>query len=745
MFRQNITRIFVLLIIGQSILFAQSADPSLLTLERIFTNEEFVPEELDDIKWLEDKSKYTMLESSESVEEAEDIVSYEIESGNREVLVPASMLIPEGKETPLTIDNYYLYESQHLLLIFTNSKKVWRHNTRGDYWILNMDTGSLTQLGKGFPASKLMFATISPDFTNVAYVCLNNLYVENLSDHSITALTKDGSKTIINGTSDWVYEEELRLRNAFRWSPDGKRIAYWQFDAEGVGIFNMINNTDSLYPKLIPIQYPKVGTTNSAVRVGVVDAAGGETTWFKIPGDPRNNYIAWMEWADNSDEVLIQQLNRLQNTNKIILGNADNGYIQIVHVESDKAWLRVVHDLKWYNDGKYFTWRSEKYGWSQIFIISRDGLRQNLITPGEYDVINISLIDDINGWVYFIASPDNPTQRYLFRTKLDGTSSLEKLSPEEQKGTHAYNISPDGKYAFHTFSNSNTPPVTQLISLPGHNTIRVVVDNAELKSKYDKLKIKPVEFFRITIEDGTELDAYKILPYNFDPSKKYPVLFFVYGEPAGQTVLDRWGRNSSLWHQMLAQQGYIIMSVDGRGTPAPRGSEWIKCTYKQVGIVSSADHAAAVGEICKLSYVDATRIGIWGWSGGGSNTLNAILRYPDLYKMGISVAPVPDQRLYDTIYQERYMGLPVDNEEGYRLGSPITFAHQLKGNLLLIHGTGDDNVHYQGTERLMNEFIKHNKMFSLMSYPNRSHSIREGEGTSRHLYETMTLYLMNNL
>ncbi len=741
----TILKCVVLVFCVQLFSYAQTNDPSLLTLERIFTLREFDTQRTGDIQWLDDGNKYTMLEASESVGGSEDIVSYEIETGKREVIIPANRLIPKGGTAPLRIENYELYLSQNLLLIFTNSRRVWRINTRGDYWVVNLENWEMHQLGIGFEPSTLMFATFSPDFKKIGYVCKNNLYVENLDDHKITALTKDGLETIINGTFDWVYEEELRLRNGFRWSPDGKRIAYWQLDASGVGIFYLVNNTDSLYSRIIPIQYPKAGTTNSAGKVGVVSVEGGETTWFKVPGDPRNNYIARMDWAANSDEVVIQHLNRLQNTNEVMLCNAENGDVSLIFVDNDAAWVEVVNDLKWFNDGAEFTWLCERDGWRHVYLISRDGKNIKPVTQGDYDVISIEVIDEKNDWLYFIASPDNPTQRYLFRTKLNGSGGLQRISPEEQGGTHNYNISPNGKWAFHTFSNINTPPITELINLPDHKSIRVLVDNSDLRERYSLLKKLPTEFFRVKIEDGAELDGFKILPHNFNPSKKYPVLFLVYGEPAGQTVLDRWGRASSLWHLMLAQQGYIVMSIDNRGTPAPRGREWRKCIYGQIGILASQDQAAAVREICRWNYVDLSRIGIWGWSGGGSMSLNMIFRYPDIYKTAMSVAPVPDETLYDTIYQERYMGLPVDNAEGYKNGSPITFAHQLKGNLLIAHGTGDDNVHYQGTERLINELIRHNKIFSVMPYPNRSHGIYEGQGTTRHLYGTMTWYLHNNL
>ena len=326
-----------------------------------------------------------------------------------------------------------------MLLIFTNTKRVWRANTRGDYWILNLETNNLKKLGGDAKSSTLMFATLSPNNKYVGYVRENNIYIESVLDDEIIQLTKDGSETIINGTFDWVYEEELNLRNGFRWSPDGNRIAFWQLDAEGIGVFNMINNTDSIYSQIIPVQYPKVGTTNSASKVGVVEIESKEIKWFKVPGDPRNNYIARMDWAESSDEVIIQQLNRLQNENRVYLGEAETGNVNNIFTDKDDAWVEVVDDLIWFKDGKYFTWLSEKDGWNQVYLISRDGKEIKKIT-GEYDVISIAGIDKVNEYIYFIASPENATQRYLFRKSIFNEEEKELLTPENISGYNTYDI-----------------------------------------------------------------------------------------------------------------------------------------------------------------------------------------------------------------------------------------------------------------------------------------------------------------
>ncbi len=695
------------------------------------------------VRWLPDGNSYIRLEQNKETN-GQDIVKYDVKTGDKSILISSKAFIPEGESKPLELDNYNWSNDNSKLLIFTNTERVWRYNTRGDYWVLNLSTGKLQQLGKGLPGSSLMFAKFSPDADRVAYVSKNNIYVENLNDSKISQLTSDGCDYIINGTFDWVYEEELDCRDGFRWSSDGKYIAYWQADTRGTGTFYMINNIDSIYSKVIPIPYPKVGTTNSSVKTGVVPAAGGESKWFDIPGDPRNNYIARMDFIPNSNDIMIQQLNRLQNTNTVWLVNAENASVSKLFADSDSAWVDIHDDIVWLKENKYFTWVSEKDGWLSLYIISRDGKTFTKAFNADFDVINILNIDEKNGYVYYIATPDNYTQRYLYRSKMNLKSKPEKLTPANFDGTNGYDISPNSKYAIHRFDNRVTPSKVSMISLPDHKLIRVFEENKQAKEDFDALKLNPKEFFRVDIGDIT-LDAWMIKPQSFDPTKKYPVIFYVYGEPAGSTVQDRFG-GGDLWHQYLASQGYLVMSVDNRGANVPRGRAWRKSVYKQIGILASKDQAAAAQKISQMySYVDTSRIGIWGWSGGGSMTLNMMFRYPNIYKTGVAVAFVADEKLYDNIYQERYMQLPTTNPEGYKEGSVITHAKNLKGNLLLIHGTGDDNVHYQNCEMLVNELIKDNKMFSMMAYPMRSHGIYERENTTFHLYQTMSKFWLEHL
>jgi dipeptidyl-peptidase-4 len=712
------------------------SNPAPLTVERIYGSSEFDTEEITEVRWKKQGAGYVALEKTKA---GQQLVGHDPVQGTSEILVPDHWLIPAGEISPLTIEDYELSGDGSRLLIYTNSKRVWRVHSRGDYWILDLSTRQLKKLGGDLPPSTTMFATSSPDGKHVAYVHRNNLFVQDLSDFRITPLTKDGSDTLINGTFDWVYEEELFLRNGFRWSPDSRSIAYWQLNSEGVKEFYITRSDDGSYARLISIRYPKTGERNSAARIGVVNAQGGETVWLQIPGDSREYYLAKMEWA--GDKVVVQQFNRRQNCNVVMVTEPKTGKVRTLLSEEDAAWVENNNEFRWIDNKQKLVWLSERDGWQHIYLI---GDKVTQLTKGKFDVIQIEAIDEKGGRLYFLASPDNPTQRYLYSVSLQG-GAIERVTPTEAPGAHSYSISADAQWAVHTYSSFTRPPVTNLIHLPDHKLVKKFGDNAALKKKLDALRLGSSEFFRINIDKDTALDGWCIKPTGFTASKKYPVLFYVYGEPAGQTVLDVWDGKRFLWHSMLAQQGYLIMSVDNRGTPAPRGRAWRKSVYRQIGILASADQAAAVRALLKeRAYMDPARIAIWGWSGGGSMSLNAIFRFPELYQTAMAVAPVPNQRHYDTIYQERYMGLPAENPEGYRNGSPVHFAHRLKGNLLIVHGTGDDNCHFLGVETLIDELITHNKHFTMLAYPNRSHAINEGPNTTRHLFETLTQYLRSH-
>jgi dipeptidyl-peptidase 4 len=714
-------------------------------LQRIFEGRDYRPETFGPAVWFDDNRSYGMVERT-GAGGAQELVEYDAASGARTVLADASLLTPKGAAAPLSIAGYAWTADRRRALIFTNTRPVWRQNTRGDYWLLDRDSRSLRKIGGDAPESSLMFAKLSPDGSRIAYVRERNLYVETLGSGAVRGLTSDGSTTIVNGTSDWVNEEELGIRDGFRWSPDGRSIAYWQFDTSGVEFFTLVNDTAALYPTVTRFPYPKPGTANSAVRVGIVEVESGVTRWMKTPGDPRNTYLATLQWSAGSGELLLQQLNRLQNTNDLLAADARTGDVHRVFRDTNKAWVDHAARLIEMDGGKAVIWTSEKDGWRHLYRVALDGSGDRLLTKFDGDVIDIEGVDAGSGWVYFTASPASALERFLFRAGLDGSGAVNRVTPAGDRGTHSYQMSSDGRWAFHTASRADVPPTVDLVQLSSQQVVRTLAGNAVLKATLAPMLVPVTEFVRVDIGEGVVLDGSVVRPASFDAAKKYPVIVYVYGEPASQTVVDRWGGERALFHRALADQGYVIVSFDNRGTPAPKGAAWRKIVYGTVGDLSSKDQAAAIRAFAgSHPWVDTARIGVWGWSGGGSNTLNCMFRFPDVFKVGVSVAPVPDQRLYDSIYQERYMGLPQDNADGYRVGSPINFADGLTGKLLIVHGSGDDNVHYQGTERLVNRLVEIGKPFDIMVYPNRTHAISEGAGTSLHVHSLIARYFLEHL
>lgn len=756
--------------------FAQQAAPAPETpkdtITRIFTGE-FSERPSPPPRWFDGGQSYIAMEPAAGGH-GQDLVKYDTATGkHRDVLITATQLTPEGTpreadgsgkmKEPLQIAGLSWSKDNQRVLIFTNTRRVWRTNSRGDYWFFDFKASKLKKLGGDAPEASLMYAKFNPDATRVAYVKKNDIYVEDLASGSIQRITGDGSDLTINGGSDWVNEEELDLHDCFRWSPDGKRIAFWQFDLHGVGNFALMYYlgkergvvTDIPYPQTGPypvemqVPYPLAGTANSAVRAGVVNADGkGSVKWMDVPGNSRQNYIAHMQWAD-ANTLLIQQLNRLQNTDNYLLADASSGAVHQMWRDHDDAFITIgfggLPEAQPIHEGRQFLVVSEKDGWMHVWVIDRSG-HETLVTRGAMDTAGIDGIDEKGGWLYFIASPDNATQRYLYRAPLDGSADPVRVTPVSFAGVNGYNISPDGKYAFHSFSSINDPGLRELVSLPDHKLMRTSSDSTEYKKKIAQFLTPPAEFFKVDAGDGVMVDGWMMKPPNFDPAKKYPVLVNIYGEPAAQTALDRWGGNGTLFHRHVASLGYLVVSFDNSGTPAPRGRAWRKAIYGAVGVLSSKQQTQALRSLGKMdAFVDLDRVAVWGWSGGGTNTLNLMFRSPDLYQVGMSVAPVPDQRLYDSIYQERYMGLPQDNVNGYKQASAVNFAAGLKGHLLIVHGSGDDNVHYQGTELLVNKLIELGKPFDFMTYPDRTHGIFEGPGTSAHLYHLLARYLTEHL
>lgn len=687
------------------------------------------------INWTDDGLAYTIVKAGA-------IVRVDPKTEAETVLVKKEQLTPSGSSSSLIPQSFNYSSDNSKLLIFTNTAKVWRYKTRGDYWVLDLAKNQLRQVGKSLPAQSLMFAKFSPDGKNIAYVSGHNLYSEDAMSGISRRLTSEGTRKLINGTFDWVYEEEFGCRDGFRWGPDSRQIAYWQVDATKIRDYYMLNTTDSVYSQVIPVEYPKTGSAPSPVRIGVVNLSNGATKWMKIEGDPQQHYIPRMEWS-GTNELVVQQLDRKQQESKLIYCNATDGSTRTFWAESDEAWVDLnVSDpagWSWINKGQDFLWVSEKDSWRHIYKISRDGKNVVLLTKGNYDIGEIKGVDEQNNYVYFSASPNNATQSYLYRVRLNNPNKqfrdeAELVSTGKLKGTHDYNISPNCRLARHSFSNHNTPMATEWIALPDHKPL----NSSKSISSSSKTASVNIEYLQVTTEDNIILDAWINKPKNFDSSKKYPVVFYVYGEPAATTTDDAFGNHMNfLYDKDMSEDGYVQVAVDNRGTPSLKGAAWRKSIYRKNGTTNIRDMAMGAKKILERNYMDKERVAVWGWSGGGTSTLNLLFQYPDIFTTGISIAAVTNLLFYDNIYTERYMGLPQENMEDYIKGSPITHVKGLKGNLLVIHGSGDDNVHYGNAETLINELVKQNKKFQFMEYPNRTHSINEGPGTSQHL---STLY-----
>ena len=706
-----------------------------------------------------------------------DVVWNESETGyftikdNNIVLVSTrgkedKVILSSSQVNNLEIESFSFSKSKNKILIFTQSVKVWRYNTRGDYWVYDFKKNEIQKLGRNMSSSSLMFAKFSPNERFVAYVSKEksesgirnsstsvNIYLESLDNRTIKKLTSsNGTKKLINGTFDWVYEEEFGCRDGFIFNEDGTRIAFWQIDANQVRDFYMINNTDSIYSYTIPVEYPKVGEDLTPARIGVINLSNEEITWMKIPGEENKFYLPRMTWMPGRNDLMIQQLNRKQNHSKIYIANANNGSTELLMEEKDEAWVdlrsswpyQVQAGWKFINNGKEFLYTTEKDGWSHIYRFDITYKTEYLVTKGNYDVVKPLAYDEKNESVYFIASPENPTERYLYKTSAKGDGKLIRVTPDVLEGSHNYQISTKAKYAFHSFSNYFTRPMQAIVSLPNHKFIN---ENQNMIEKYDleKKKDHPLEFFEITTVDDVTMEGWIVKPKNLDKNKKYPVLFYFYSEPAGQTGVNRYGAgNNGLYDGNLGEDGYVYVTFDGRGTPSPKGRAWRKAIYRNIGRINVRDMAMGAKAVFeKYEFIDTSRVAVHGWSGGGTATLNCLFQYPEIFHTGIAVAAVANQLTYDNIYQERYMGDPKESYQDYVDGSPIKYAKNLEGNLLYIHGTGDDNVHYQNAEMLANELIKHKKIFYMLSYPNRSHGIRE-DGAYPHVRLMFTDFLRKN-
>ena len=715
-----------------------------IRLKSIYDKREFVPASFSG-RWLRDSSGYLVLEIPEGRSEPE-LVQYDAMSGKRSILIGGDQLVVPGTTDRLVIQEFVQspVASQFLLQA--------RVNTDGEtgYWLFDSKSGELTAITAEIPRLSLE-STFSPNGDRLLFGRGPDLYVFDLADHRTTSLSQTDIQSERENGVQGSWRPDPMLVQA-SWSPDGRQMAYLQTDSSKVRQRPVIHPTDPSYPEVSHERFARVGTPIPTLRVGVVDAQGGETRWVDLPADPGTFYLNDISWAGNSEELLIEMLSRSRDSRTFLLANTKTGTTTKAYEESDPAWVDASYSanagLEWIQDGKAFVLLSERDGWRHAYVISRDGKQQTLLTKHASDIIARGPVDEQGGWLYFHSSPDNATQRYLYRIRLDGTGDPERVTPADQPGTHRYDFSPDRKWAFHTYSTFDLPPVIDLVQLPEHRSVRVLEDNAECRRRVSRLISQPTEFLKLDIGEGVVMDAWMIKPRDFDSTKKYPVFVFVYGEPHAQTVLDDWtgGQNHSMFHRMIADFGYLVVSIDGRGTPAPKGAAWRRAVYGSLGPLSTEEQAAGVKELARTrSFVDSSRVGIWGWSGGGSNTLNAMFRKPDVYHVGIAVAPKPQPDLYNAWFQEIFMRTREENPEGYRQAAAINFAEGLRGDLLIVHGTGETNTHLQITEGLVDRLIELGKNFDYMAYPNRDHGLREGKGTAVHLRMLMTRYLIEHL
>ncbi|HEX5724181.1 MAG TPA: DPP IV N-terminal domain-containing protein [Longimicrobiaceae bacterium] len=713
---------------------AQQQTQQELSVERIFGSGDFRLQSLPALHWMNDGQRFSFVQADSSG--ATDLWIEDARTGRRTRVVEGRALMLTDQTRPIEIEDYAWSADERKLLIYTNSQPVWRQNTKGHYYVLELAGGRLTPVSTR-PGWQ-QFAKFSPDGTRVGFVRDNDLHVTDLATGSETRLTRDGSETVINGTFDWVYEEELGVQDGWRWSPDGTRIAFWQIDQSAVKTFYWINDTRDVYAEPVSLRYPKAGSANPTARVGVVALAGGDVRWMDTGAD-REVYLARLEWAESPGELVIQRLNRHQNRLDVLLADAATGRSRVLFTESDPAWVDVDEDLRFVNGGRQLLWTSERDGHNHLYLYNRDGTLARQLTRGAWEVVQVTAVDGRGGWVYFTATEEGPAQRQLYRVRLDG-SGFAQVSTEP--GTHNVLMADGSPFYLDAHSRAGVPPLTRLHTAAGE-PVRTLVDNTRVRDLLAGAGLGAQEFFTFRTSDGVELNGWMIKPPGFDPSRKYPVVLYVYGGPGSQTVVDSWGGSRYLFHQMLAQKGYIVASVDNRGTGG-RGREFEKVTYLNLGQYEARDQIEAAQWLARQPYVDAARLGIWGWSYGGYMTALTMMQPSSPFKAGISVAPVAHWGLYDTIYTERYMRTPQENPEGYRRSAPTENAANLRGELLLVHGTGDDNVHFQNSVQLADRLQAAGKQFTFMAYPNRTHSISGGR-TSLHLYTMLANWLEQNL
>lgn len=693
-----------------------------IPLSKIWNSRDLQPRSAGSFRFLEDGRHFTRLQQNQ-------IVRYDIVSGK----VVEVMFTGDDS---LRIQEYTFSPGEQFILISTGNEPIYRYSSRAKYFTFDRKTNAIRPVADG---KKVMYATFSPEGSHIAYVHDNNLWYEPVAKGNAVQITQDGAvNAIINGASDWVYEEEFTLVRAFEWSPDGTRIAFYRFDESAVPSFTMQMFEDGLYPRDETFKYPKVGETNATVDVMIYDLPSGETLKLDTESD-NDQYLPRIQWTNDPDYLAVIRLNRHQNDLTLWLFSAVNGSRRVILREQDAAYIDVHDNLRFLKDGKHFTWTSEKDGWNHIYLHHLENASSRQLTSGPWEVTEFYGIDEKNGLIFFQANRKSPMQREIYSCSMrDGSI----MTIKDMDGYNSGQFSSTFDYLVHSHSTINSPTIHTVLTRKGE-AIRPIEQNNDLIEKQRLYGVQPVHFFTCPGHEGLTLNGWMIRPAQFDPEKKYPVLMFVYGGPGSQQVLDNWRGSNYWWFQMLAQQGYIVACVDNRGTGG-RGASFKKSTYLQLGHYETLDQIAAARYLGGLPFVDASRIGIFGWSYGGYMSSLCILKGSDVFKAAIAVAPVTNWKWYDTIYTERFMRTEAENPEGYKDNSAVYFADRLKGHYLLIHGMGDDNVHYQNAVEMSRNLIAAGKHFDMVYYPNKNHSIAGGNARL-HLYERMTQFLKEKL
>lgn len=715
------TLLLLLLSISVGSLCSQS---STITLEDIWRNYTYAARSVPGFNFLSDGKHYTRLERNK-------IEQYNLLTGQKTATLLDATTLAQTGGFPGTISSYSFSDDEQNILIATDEEPIYRHSSKAFYWIYNREEKTITPV---FERGKHRLASLNPQGNKVAFVFENNLYYKDLTTGQIRQITSDGlENAIINGATDWVYEEEFSFDRGFYWSPDGEYIAFYRFDEREVPEFTMTNYYNNLYPENVTFKYPKVGASNSKVSVHIYTLATNQT----VKADTGDwEYIPRIKWTRQQATLCIFRMNRHQNLLELLLTDATTAASRTLLREENKYYIDIHDNLTFLRDGKHFIWSSEQSGWNHLYMYDMNGRLVKPLTQGNWEVSEFYGYDEANDLVFYQAAKVAASQREIYAQPLMGKGKERTLSTEE--GWNSAQFSATFDYFVLNYSNINTPP-TYTVFDRNSKRVRLIEDNAALQAKQDTVKVAPVEFFNFTTSEQVQLNGFIMKPARVNPTTRYPVLMFVYGGPGSQQVTDNWKGQNYWWFQMLVQQGFVVACVDNRGTGG-RGEDFKKMTYLQLGHYETLDQIEAAQYLAKQPFVDPARIGIFGWSYGGYMSSLCLLKGSQVFKAAIAVAPVTNWKWYDSIYTERYMRTAAENEKGYEDNSPVNFAQQLTGNYLLIHGMGDDNVHFQHTAEMANALIAANKQFDTYFYPNRNHGI--GSGNARlHLYTKMTNFL----